>query len=154
MQVAPPSSVTDGRGSSADTKRFDQGSVRAGGSRHNIKAFFTSEWLRRVFIVFLAAALIGLVASTYYYFAERRGVLPSIFGRLIGREGLIAGADNVNLRSEPRGQVLVTLPAGTRVRSLEESGRWVRVKVLEWPGAPPDNTTDTGWVDERFIRFD
>jgi serine/threonine protein kinase len=154
VQVAAPSTFTEARVSSADSKRFNDGSVRAGSGRYSIKAFVTSEWLRRVFIVFLAAALIGLVASTYYYFAERRGVLPSIFERLTGREGLIAGADNVNLRSEPRGQVLVTLPAGTRVRSLEESGRWVRVKVLEWPGAPPDNTTDTGWVDERFIRFD
>lgn len=153
VQVAAPSSVTEARASSAGTKRFNDDRIRAGGGRYSLKAFVTSEWLRRVFIVFLAAALVGLVASTYYYFAER-GVLPSIFERLGAREGLIGGADNVNLRSEPRGQVLVTLPAGTRVRSLEDRGGWVKVKVLEWPGAPPDNTTDTGWVDGRFIRFD
>lgn len=154
VQVAAPGSVTEARASSAGTKRFGDDGVSASGGRYSIKAFVTSEWLRRVFIVFLAAALIGLVASTYYYFAERRGVLPSPFEWLRARQGSIAGADNVNLRTEPRGQVLVTLPAGTRVRSLEERGGWVRVQVLEWPGVPPDNTTDTGWVDGRFIRFD
>ncbi|HSO76719.1 MAG TPA: serine/threonine protein kinase [Blastocatellia bacterium] len=153
VQVTAPSSVTEARASSAGTKRFDDDGVRAGGRPYSLKAFVTSEWLRRVFIVFLAAALIGLVASTYYYFAERKG-MPAIFERLVAREGSIAGADNVNLRSEPRGSVLVTLAAGTRVRALEDRGGWVRVRVLEWPGAPPDNSTDAGWVDGRFIRFD
>ncbi|MFY9607218.1 MAG: serine/threonine protein kinase [Blastocatellia bacterium] len=153
VQVAAPNRVAEARASSDGSKRFDDDRARASGGRYSIKAFVTSEWLRRVFIVFLAAALIGLVASTYYYFAERKGV-PSIFERLGTREGLIAGADNVNLRTEPRGPVLVTLPAGTRVRAVEDRSGWVRVKVLEWPGAPPDNTTDSGWVDGRFIRFD
>ena len=154
VQVAAPAGVARPRASSAGTDRFDDDGGHASGGRRSIKAVVTSEWLRRVFIFFLAAALIGLVASTYYYFAERSGMLPSIFERLAAREGSIAGADNVNLRIEPRGSVLVTLAAGTRVRALEDRGGWVRVKVLEWPGAPPDNTTDTGWVDGRFIRFD
>lgn len=124
-----------------------QGAVRRRGT---LRALVTSEWLRRAFIVFLAAALIGLVASTYYYFAERRG----IFQQLGVREGSIANADNVNLRTEPRGSVLVTLPAGTRVRALEDRGGWIRVKVLEWAGAQPDNAADSGWIDGRFIRFD
>jgi hypothetical protein len=106
-----------------------------------------------VFVIFLAAALIGLVVSTYYYFAERRGVLPSIFHQG-SREGSIANADNVNLRSEPRGAVLVALPMGTRVRALEDRGGWVRIKVLDWAGGQRDSTTDTGWVDGRFIKFD
>ncbi|HSF25016.1 MAG TPA: serine/threonine protein kinase [Blastocatellia bacterium] len=154
LRVASPRGVTESRTSSVGTKKFDEGGVGASGGRYGIKAFVTSGWLRRVFIVFLAAALIGLVASTYYYFAERRGVFPPFFEQFGAREGLIAGADNVNLRSEPRGPVLVALPAGTRVRALEDRGGWVRVKVLERPDTPPDNATDTGWVDGRFIRFD
>src|SRR5262249_21675723 len=43
------------------------------------RAFISSEWLPRVFIIFLAAALIGLAASTYYHFAELRPGAP-IFG--------------------------------------------------------------------------
>ncbi|HTG16328.1 MAG TPA: serine/threonine protein kinase [Blastocatellia bacterium] len=147
VQVAGPGSV-------AEVKRrgIESDALRAPGRRRTMKAFFTSEWLRRVFIIFLAAALIGLVASTYYYFAEHKR-LSQIFER---REGAIANADNVNLRSEPRarGAVLLALPAGTRVRALEDSGGWIRIKVLEWAGGPPDNAIDTGWVDGRYVRFD
>jgi hypothetical protein len=152
VQVAatPPMAKVQGSAPGARSVRSDAATPAR---QRRLKRVITSEWLRRAFILFLAGALIGLVASTYYYFAERRGVLPSIFQRG-ARDGLIANADNVNLRSEPRGAVLVALPAGTRVRALEDRGGWIRVRVLEWPGSPPDNATDNGWVDGRFIKFD
>jgi serine/threonine protein kinase len=117
-----------------------------------MRAIINSEWLRRVFIIFLAAALIGLAASTYYHFADQKPVLP-FFGSQ-GKEGRIANALNVNLRSDPAGSVLVALPAGTRVRMIEERGGWVRIKILDWAGTPPDNAPDSGWVDGRFVKMD
>jgi serine/threonine protein kinase len=153
VQVAETPAIGEARPSALRTRGIED-DARRPGRRRSFKAFVTSEWLRRAFIVFLAAALIGLVASTYYRFAERRAVLPSIFEQIGAREGSIANADNVNLRSEPRGAVLVALPLGTRVRALEDRGGWVRVKVVEWAGGQRDNTADTGWVDGRFIRFD
>ncbi|MEK6299401.1 MAG: serine/threonine protein kinase [Acidobacteriota bacterium] len=149
LQVAATPTAGDAKSHAISNKNIEEprGAVRR---RSTLIALVTSEWLRRAFIVFLAAALIGLVASTYYYFAERRG----IFQPLGAREGSIANADNVNLRTEPRGAVLVTLPAGTRVRALEDRSGWIRIKVLEWTGAQPDNAADTGWIDGRFIRFD
>jgi serine/threonine protein kinase len=156
--VARPTHVqvaaTPAQQGSALGTRSVRGEAATPARQRRLKRVITSEWLRRAFILFLAGALIGLVASTYYYFAERRGVLPSIFQQRGSRDGLIANADNVNLRSEPRGAVLVALPAGTRVRALEDRGGWIRVRVLEWPGSPPDNATDIGWVDGRFIKFD
>ena len=114
-----------------------------------------SEWLRGAFILFLIAALIGLAASTYYYFA---GEHVPIVGRVLsdGEAGLVAGATNVNLRSDPNRQadVLAVLPEGTRVRAYESRDGWRRVKVIEWVGSPPDNAHETGWVDGRFIRMD
>lgn len=117
----------------------------------NIRAVINSEWLRRVFIIFLAAALIGLAASTYYHFADQKGGLP-FFSQ--NKDGRIAGADNVNLRTGPFGTVLVTLPTGTRIRVMEERGGWTRVKVLDWAGTAPDNAPDSGWVDGRFVKLD
>jgi len=146
LEVGPAQAANAAKPKIITTRKTD-GMVRR---RSTLKALVSSEWLRRAFIAFLAAALIGLVASTYYYFAERRG----IFQALGAREGSIANADNVNLRTEPRGAVLVTLPAGTRVRALEDRSGWIRIKVLEWAGAQPDNAADTGWIDGRFIRFD
>lgn len=111
----------------------------------NIRAAISSEWLRRVFIIFLAAALIGLAASTYYHFADRR----------VGT-GRITGAQNVNLRGNPNlsGAPLVVLPEGTKIRVVGEQAGWMKVKVLEWPVTAPDGAPDTGWVDGRFVKMD
>jgi hypothetical protein len=117
-----------------------------------VRALIRSEWLPRVFIIFLAAALIGLAASTYYHFADQKPGLPFFGGQT--KDGRIANADNVNLRTEPSGSVLATLPAGTRVRIVEQRGGWLKIKVLEWSGSPPDNALDSGWVDGRFVRMD
>ncbi|HST21407.1 MAG TPA: serine/threonine protein kinase [Blastocatellia bacterium] len=117
----------------------------------NLRRSLGSDWLRRVFIVFLVAALIGLAASTYYYFAEHNGRLIETFQ---GKEGSIGGDNvtNVNLRSEPGGSILAIMPAGTRVRVLEDRGKWLRVRVLNWAGAPPANAPDGGWVDGQFVK--
>jgi hypothetical protein len=114
----------------------------------------TSDWLRRVFILFLVAALVGLAASTYYYFAGEK--MPFVSGMVQGQDGLIIGATNVNLRSDPHRQaeVLSVLPEGSRVRAFENREGWRRVRVLEWAGPAPDNAAETGWIDGRFIRFD
>ena len=122
------------------------------GSFDRMRAVISSEWLRRVFIIFLAAALIGLAASTYFHFADQRPGLP-FFGSP-AKEGRIANAPNVNLRSDPFGSVLVELPERTRVRVVEERNGWLRIKILEWAGAAPDNAPDLGWVDARFVKLD
>ncbi|HET9531634.1 MAG TPA: SH3 domain-containing protein, partial [Blastocatellia bacterium] len=109
----------------------------------NMRAVVNSEWLRRVFIVFLIASFIGLAVSTYHYCAGIRTQL-----------GTVAGAPNLNMRSEPGGDVLAVLPLDTRVRVFEYRGRWARIKVLQWAGDPPENTPDAGWVDSRFIKIE
>ncbi|MEK6409411.1 MAG: serine/threonine protein kinase [Acidobacteriota bacterium] len=135
------------RQTSAQTLRAEQGLLS------KLRVVISSEWLRRVFIIFLAAALIGLAASTYYHFADQKK--PWIpFSGSQAKDGRIGGAQNVNLRSDPAGSVLVSLPAGTRVRIVEERGGWRRVKVLEWAGNPPDNAPDSGWVDGQYVKPD
>jgi serine/threonine protein kinase len=131
------------------TRPMREGDELERGLLEDLRAVINSEWLRRIFIVFLVAALIGLAASTYYHFAGR--------GPLLGgsqHNAKIAGALNVNMRSEPGGEVVAALPVGTSVRVLEYRGAWVRIKVVDWPGNSPDNAPDTGWVDGRYVRLD
>ena len=115
------------------------------------------KWLRVAFAVCLFSALLGFVVSTYYYFASpsHRVDLPWSGGSS-GTQASIAGALNVNIRSEPSasGDVLATLPVRARVQILESRGNWVRVKVVDWPGGPPDSAPDSGWVDRRFVHPD
>ena len=107
-----------------------------------LQKFMASEWPVRVFIIFLAFALIGLVASVFYYFAHRNGVID--------------GRDNVNLRNGPglQSDPVAVLPKGTRVRVLEYDGSWARVRVIQWVITPPENTPDQGWVNRQFVRLE
>jgi serine/threonine protein kinase len=116
----------------------------------NLRRIIGSDWLRRAFIVFLVAALIGLAASTYYYFADRNG---GLIESLQGREASIANALNVNLRNDQGGGVVAVMPAGTRVLVLEDRGKWMRVKVLKWAGDAPANAPDIGWVDSSYVKM-
>lgn len=145
--------TTDANATSLRQRKVNIATVHTGpGFSERIRALIKSEWLPRVFIIFLAAALIGLAASTYYHFAEQKPNLP-FFGTQ-SRDGRIANALNVNLRTDPSGSVAATLPAGTRVRIVDERAGWLKIKVLEWAGTPPDNAPDSGWVDGRFVRLD
>ncbi|HXG66112.1 MAG TPA: serine/threonine protein kinase [Blastocatellia bacterium] len=120
----------------------------------SLRAIIKAEWLRRVFIVFLVCAFIGLAASTYYEFANRRARPSQPHSALHSREGLIAYADGVNLRREPGGSVLAEMPRGTRVRVVDSNGNWVKVRVLQWAGDEPPNAPDSGWMDYRFFQPD
>jgi serine/threonine protein kinase len=103
-----------------------------------LQKVMASEWPVRLFVLFLVFALIGLVASVFYYFAHQ--------------DGVIDGRDNVNMRSGPSLQAdpVAVLPKGTRVRVLEYDGAWARVKVI----TPPENTPDQGWVNKQFVRLE
>ena len=122
------------------------------GLLERIRSVVTSEWLRRVFIIFLLAALIGLAASMYYHFAGKPIDFP-LFGSA-AKDGRIANAPKVNLRSDPSGSVLVELPEGTRVRVVEERGAWVRIRILDWVGTAPADAPDSGWVGVRYVKTD
>jgi serine/threonine protein kinase len=114
------------------------------------------KWLRVVFIVCLSVALMGFVVSTYYHFANPSYRMDLPWSGGSGAQAHIGGASNVNIRSEPSagGDILATLPERARVQILESRGNWVRVKVIDWPGGPPDQAPDGGWVDRRYVRPD
>lgn len=118
----------------------------------DLRVVIGSKWLKFVFILFLVAALIGLAVSIYSHFARGgRSAIPWTAGY---REGVVARAPMVNLRSQPGGAVLTALPEGTRIRVLESRDRWTRVQVIEWKGTPPDNVPDSGWLNDSFIQLD
>jgi serine/threonine protein kinase len=119
---------------------------------HTLRGIISSQWLRWVFIAFLVFALVGLASSTYFYFADRQGSLPSLW-RGNYREGTLQITD-VNLRSEPMGSVLTVLPRWTRLRVYEERNGWSRVEVSDWAGAPPQNAIERGWVKTDLIKFE
>ena len=123
----------------------------------NLRAAINSDWLRRMFIVLLIVALVGLAASTYYYFAEKKGSLLGFIhssdkdGQILNPNGALT---NLRSDSSANASVLGTMQNGTRVRVVEDRGRWIHVKILSWVGSPPSNAPEDGWVDSRFVKLD
>jgi len=113
-------------------------------------------WVRRLFVICMVLALAGFVAGVYLYFAnpDGRSSVMDLFHGASYKEGAIAGAPNVYMHSEPDGENVAMLPAGSRIRVLEERNNWARIKVLRWEGTPPADSPDTGWVHRRFIKLD
>ncbi len=152
-EVAPRGELSPKGAAVLPTKRVSGNEESERSVFDDLRAIIGSDWLRRIFIIFLIAALVGLVASTYYYFADRNR-RPSTINAPQYRDGVIANALNVNLRKDPGGLVLVPLPAGTRVRVYENQNGWLRIKILEWAGGAPTDNYDSGWIDGRYVDYD
>lgn len=154
VQRPDPAAPAEGdqRGAGSSVRRAQQA---AAAFARNIS---WRDWLRRSVAIFVIAAFAGLVASVYYNFADPqnqrtlRRLLP-VFGESVA-DGSISGAANVNLRSEPNGNVLAWLPAGSRVRVEESRGGWLKVRILEWNGSRPDEAPGGGWIDRRYVQLD
>jgi hypothetical protein len=148
-EVAPPDAE------SLRTRRMKERAAPERSFFATLQTVVRSDWLRRAFIVLLFAAIIGLASSIYHYVAEKP--VPGFdSGSFIGKEGVIGGAANVNLRSEPNAAStsLAVLSAASRVRVMDERGNWVRVRVLNWAGGTPPNAPEGGWVHKQFVNTD
>jgi tRNA A-37 threonylcarbamoyl transferase component Bud32 len=154
--VIEPAAVKPPGADALRTRRMTERAAPERGFFDTLQTVVRSDWLRRAFIVLLFAAVIGLASSIYHYYAEKPVPGPIDSGSMIGKEAVISGAVNVNLRSEPgiSSQSLAPLPANSHVRVLDERGNWVRVRVLSWAGGPPANAPDSGWVNKQFINTD
>ena len=122
-----------------------------------LTALASSEWMLRIFILFLVLALIGVGISVYYYFADRGTAgITDVLRYEDYEDGAIAYTEAVNLRIGPSPQAgsLAVLQKGTRVRIYEYNNGWARVKVLESAGGQPENTRDEGWINKQYIRPD
>ncbi len=151
--VIEPAEVKPRDADALRTRRMNEHAATGGGFFETLQAVVRSDWLRRAFTILLVAALIGLASSIYHYYAEKP--IPGFdSGSIIGKDRIVSGAVNVNLRSEPGGAVLIVLPGNSRVRILDERGSWVRVRVLSWEGGTPANAPDSGWINKQFINTD
>ena len=115
----------------------------------------------RPFVV--AAALIvlfaGMLLATHKFVTSRWNpfvALPQmseVF--VIGREGVTT--TDVNLRPDASSSkpAIGLAEAGSRVKVLATGDYWYEVQVLEHGRAKSDPfTSDRGWVNKRFVKFD
>ena len=132
---APPATQTQ------PGKPVERESTRARPARWLwVRDVFTATLRRRLFLVLLAIAFLGLLASVYHY---TRVMAPPT--------AIDVMTVNLNVRSGPSYQyaVLGTVSKGTRHRVLGHSDNgWLRIEVSQWNEAlPHDELQRQGWVN-------
>lgn len=115
------------------------------------------------FVIILAFA--GLLLATHTYFSRRAATTahggnnsasaPNPPASDVGREGVMR--TDVNLRPDPsvNNSPVGLVESGSRVRVLTVNNGWYEVQVLQHGREKDDPTSsDRGWINRRFIRFE
>ena len=110
----------------------------------------------------LILAFSGMLLATHKYVTTHWNPLASIPGTsdfiIIGREGVTT--TDLNLRpvaSSSGNQPIGLAESGSKVRvlSADSNNTWVEVQVLEHSRPKTDAySSDRGWVNKRYIKFD
>ncbi len=129
-----------------------------------------AKWTRRapriphrmrplIVALILIVAFTGMLLATHKYVTSRwnpfAGVtrLSDVF--IIGREGVTTTDVNLRPDASSTNQAVGLAEFGSRVKVLSATDNWYEVQVLEH-GRPKKDpfTSDKGWVNKRFVRFD
>lgn len=107
----------------------------------------------------LVLAFSGMLLATHKYVTSRWNPLTTVprLGEtfVIGKEGVTT--TDVNLRSSANtsNPPIGLAESGSRVKVLNEDNNWFEVQVVEH--ARPKNdpfSSDRGWINKRYVRFD
>jgi serine/threonine protein kinase len=107
----------------------------------------------------LILGFVGMLLATHKYVTSHWNpfvglpVLSELF--VIGREGVTT--TDVNLRSDASvaNAPIGLAEAGSRIKILATGDNWYEVQVLQHGRAKADPfTSDKGWINKKFVRFD
>jgi serine/threonine protein kinase len=129
---------------------------RSGHQRRPASPRSARPYLVAVVLIVLFAAML---LATHKYVTSRWNpfvdlpLMSDVF--VIGREGVTT--TDVNLRPDASSSkpAIGVAEAGSRVKILATSENWYEVQVLEH-GRPKSDpfTSDKGWINKRFVKFD
>ncbi len=113
---------------------------------------------------FLVALLLilsfsGMLLATHRYVTSqwnplrRIAGLPEVF--VAGREGVTTTDVNLRAGPSPSNQAIGLAEVGSRVRVLSENNNWFEVQVVTHGRPKTDQfSSDRGWINKRFVRFE
>lgn len=109
----------------------------------------------------LILAFSGMLLATHKYVTTKWNPLASIPGTsefiIVGREGITTTDVNLRLASGSANAPIGLAESGSKVRvlSANSDNNWVEVLIVEH-GRPKSDpySSDRGWVNKRYIKFD
>ena len=107
----------------------------------------------------LILAFVGMLLATHKYVTSqwnpftRAAQVSDVF--VIGREGVTTTDVNLRPTASSANPPVGLAETGSRVKILATEENWFEVQVLEH-GRPKTDpfTSDRGWINKRFVRFD
>jgi hypothetical protein len=120
-----------------------------------------SRTKRAIVAAGLILAFSGMLLATHKYVTTHWNPLASIPGTadiiIVGREGVTTTDVNLRPASSSANQPIGLAESGSKVRvlSANSDNNWVEVLVVEH-GRPKSDpySSDRGWVNKRYIKFD
>jgi len=114
---------------------------------------------RFVVALLLVLSFSGMLLATHKYVTSRWNPLADIPRvsefLVVGREGVTT--TDVNLRPDPsRTNTAIGLAeSGSRVKVLAVNDNWYEVQIVQHGRAKTDQySSDRGWINKRFVKFD
>ena len=107
----------------------------------SVRESFSARLRRQVFLILIAVAFVGLLASVFRVAQTWRGAISEVEVVSV----------NLNVRSGPSNlySIVGTIPKGSRHRLIGKADNgWVRIEVAQWnESLPHDQTQKNGWVN-------
>jgi serine/threonine protein kinase len=120
-----------------------------------------SRTKRAIVAAGLILAFSGMLLATHKYVTTRWNPLASIPGTeniiVVGREGVTTTDVNLRPGSSSANTPIGLAESGSKVRvlSANSDNNWVEVQVVEHARPKTDPySSDRGWVNKRYIKFD
>ena len=141
----------------------EQNIVEARQERKTSGSILPPSRARRALVaVGLILAFSGMLLATHKYVTTRWNPLASIPGTsdiiIVGREGVTTTDLNLRPTASSAGNTPIGLAeSGSKVRvlSADSNNNWVEVLVVQHARPKSDPySSDRGWVNKRYIKFD
>jgi uncharacterized protein YgiM (DUF1202 family) len=106
----------------------------------------------------LILAFSGMLLATHKYVTQRWNPLAAVQPAeppLIGREGVTTTDVNLRPVASSANSPIGLAESGSKVKVLSADSSWYEVQVLQHGRPKVDPySSDRGWINKRFVKFD
>jgi serine/threonine protein kinase len=130
---------------------------RIEGSRPPVESVLPASRKRRALVALgLILAFSGMLLATHKYVTTRWNPLtPVVEQVVIGRQGVTTTDVNLRPVASATNDPIGLAESGSKVKVLSADSNWYEVQVVEH-GRPKTDpySSDRGWVNKRYVKFD
>ncbi|HKP80813.1 MAG TPA: serine/threonine protein kinase [Pyrinomonadaceae bacterium] len=125
-------------------------------SRPPVESVLPASRKRRALVALgLILAFSGMLLATHKYVTTRWNPLTPVVEQVIGKQGVTTTDVNLRPVASAANDPIGLAESGSKVKVLSADNNWYEVQVMEH-GRPKTDpySSDRGWVNKRYVKFD